>query len=182
MKNALRLQIVAIMLLVTAAFAHAQAQPAVQDTAKPALVNYFELSPRLGTGGQPTEDGLRQIAAKGYKSIINIRSVGEQFDFAGEEKQALQLGLRYYTIPFMAKEPSEEQALAFDVLMAALKDSKVFVHCASGNRVGGLMMIYLALVEGMPPDKAEQEARKIGLRGTDLVDFAKRVIADQKKF
>ncbi len=182
MKNALRIQIVAIMLLMTARLSLAQVQPAVQDTAKSAIVNYFELSPRVGTGGQPTEEGLKQLAAKGYKSVINIRSVGEPFDVAGEEKQALQLGLRYYTVPFMAKEPNVEQALAFDALMSALKDTKVFVHCASGNRVGSLMMIYLTLVEGMPADKAEQEARKIGLRGTDLVDFARRVIADQKKF
>ena len=124
---------------------------------------------------------MKLIAEKGYKIIINIRSSSETFDIAAEEKQALQLGLRYYMIPFVATEPSEEQALAFDALLSALKDNKVFVHCGSGNRVGSLMMIYLALEEGMAPDKAEQEARKIGLRAPNLLDFANRVIAGHKK-
>jgi protein tyrosine phosphatase (PTP) superfamily phosphohydrolase (DUF442 family) len=57
----------------------------------------------------------------------------------------------------------------------------VFVHCGSGNRVGSLMMIYFALEEGMTVEKAEQEARKIGLRGADLLDFAKQVIGRRKK-
>jgi uncharacterized protein (TIGR01244 family) len=182
MKNALRIQMLGIMILAATALLQAQALPAGQDVAKPAIVNYVEFSPGIGTGGQPTEEGLKELAAKGYKSIINIRSASEQFDVAGEERLALQLGMRYYMIPFAAKETSEEQALAFNALMSALKDTKVFVHCGSGNRVGSLMMIHLVLDEGMPGDKAEQEAKKIGLRSAELLDFAKRVIASHKKF
>jgi uncharacterized protein (TIGR01244 family) len=181
MKNANRLMMLMILLLASPTVFQAQTQQAGQETLKPPIPNYLELSPRIGTGGQPTEDGMRLIAGKGYKSVINIRSGSEPFDIAAEEKQALQLGLRYYMVPFVAQEPSEEQALAFNALMSALKDNKVFVHCGSGNRVGSLMMIYLALEEGMAPDKAEQEAKKIGLRSPDLLDFAKRVIAGHKK-
>ena len=181
MKNTRRCMLFTMLLLVPSAVFQAQTQQAGQEPPKPPIPNYLEFSPRIGTGGQPTEDGIKLIAGKGYKSIINIRSGSEQFDIAAEEKQALQLGLRYFMVPFVAKEPSEEQALAFDALMSALKDNRVFVHCGSGNRVGSLMMIYLVLEEGMAPDKAEQEARKIGLRGPDLLDFAKRVIAAHKK-
>ncbi len=181
MKNAHRLIVLMILLLAPSTVFQAQTQQAGQETPKPPIPNYLELSPRIGTGGQPTDDGMKLIAGKGYKSIINIRSGGEPFDIAAEEKQALQLGLRYFMVPFVAKEPSEEQAFAFNALMSALKDNKVFVHCASGNRVGSLMMIYLVLEEGMAPDKAEQEAKKIGLRAPDLLDFSKRVIAGQKK-
>jgi uncharacterized protein (TIGR01244 family) len=159
----------------------APATPQAQEKPKPPLPNFVELTPRIGTGGQPAEGGLKQLAEKGYQSIINIRASDEEYDRVAEEKQALQLGLRYYVIPFAAKEPSESQALAFDALMSALKDGKVFVHCGSGNRVGSLMMIYLSLEEGMPADKAEQEARKVGLRSADLLDFAKKTIEKHKK-
>ncbi len=181
MKNMPRFMMLMILLMAPATLFQAQGLEAGQETSKPPIPNYLEFTPRIATGGQPTEDGMKLVAGKGYKNVINIRSTSETFDFAAEEKQALQLGLRYYMIPFTAKEPSEEQALAFNTLMTALKDDKVFVHCGSGNRVGSVMMVYLVLEEGMAPDKAEQEARKIGLRSPELLDFAKRVIAARKK-
>ncbi len=152
-----------------------------QEKPRPPLPNFVELTSRIGTGGQPGGGGLNQLAGKGYKVVVNIRGSDEEFDRVGEEKLAMQLGLRYYVVPFVAAEPSEQQALAFNALMAALRDTKVFVHCGSGNRVGSLMMIYLALEEGMPPDKAEQEARKAGLRSASLLDFSKQVISKHKK-
>jgi uncharacterized protein (TIGR01244 family) len=173
-----------LMILPTALPAQGQQTPLTQPTQekpRPPLPNFVELTPRISTGGQPAEGGLKQLAEKGYQIVINIRASDEEFDRVAEEKQALQLGLRYYVIPFVAKEPSEQQALAFDALMSALKDSKVFVHCGSGNRVGSLMMIYLSLDEGVPVDKAEQEARKIGLHSADLLDFAMKTINKHKK-
>jgi uncharacterized protein (TIGR01244 family) len=145
------------------------------------LPNYVELTSKVGTGGQPGEGGLNQLAKKGYKVVVNVRASDEEFDRVGEENLAMQLGLRYYVVPFLAREPSEQQALAFNALMSALKGNKVFVHCGSGNRAGSLMMIYLALEEGMSEDKAEQEARKIGLRSADLVEFSKQVIGKHRK-
>jgi len=181
MRNSHRIFILFIVLLAAASTMQAQTPQAGQETAKPPIPNYVELLPRIGTGGQPTEEGMKLLAEKGYKSIINIRSSSEQFDMAGEEKLAMQLGLRYYMVPFVAREPSEAQALAFNALMSALRDNKVFVHCGSGNRVGSLMMIYLALEEAMPADKAEQEAKKVGLRAADLLEFSKQVIGRHKK-
>ncbi len=180
MKTAIRYTMFITLLLAPSSSFRAQA-PAAQEVASAAIPNYFEFSTRIGTGGQPTEEGMKLLSGKGYKSVLNLRSSSEPFELAAEERQALQLGLRYYMIPFASKEPSEQQALAFNALMAALKNDKVFVHCASGNRVGSLMMIYLVLEEGMAPDKAEQDARKIGLSAPFLIDFAKRVISSQKK-
>jgi uncharacterized protein (TIGR01244 family) len=158
-----------------------QAQETRQEKPVLPLPNYVELTARIGTGGQPNDAGMKQLAEKGYKSIINLRTSSEEADLAAEEKQAMQLGLRYYLVPIDGREPSEAQALAFDALMSALKSDKVFVHCGSGNRVGSVMMIYLALEEGMPIDKAEQEAKKAGLRSAPLLEFAKQVIGRQKK-
>jgi len=121
------------------------------------IVNYVEVSPLLATGGQPDQSGVKQLADKGYKAIINVRTSGEEFDQAGEEKQALELGLRYYMVPVGPRKLQEEQALAFNTLLSSLKGQKVYVHCRSGSRVVGLMVIYYALQEGMSTDKAEQQ-------------------------
>jgi uncharacterized protein (TIGR01244 family) len=175
------ISVIFCLLVVLPGALRAQTQAAAPEKTRPALPNYVELTPRIGTGGQPGEGGLKQLAEKGYQYVVNIRASSEEADFAAEEKQAMDLGLRYYMVPFSAREPSEGQALAFVALMAALKDSKVFIHCGSGNRVGGLLMVYFAVQEGMPPEMAEAEAKKAGLRSTDLLEFARRVIARQRK-
>lgn len=180
MKNTIKPIIFMILLLAPSSLSWAQL-PAVQEAPRPPIPNYVELTPTIGTGGQPSQEGLKLIAEKKYQSVLNIRSGSESFELAAEERQALQLGLRYFMVPFSAKEPSETQALAFNALMSALKGDKVFVHCGSGNRVGSLMMIYFVLEEGMAPDKAEQEARKIGLRAPELLDFARQVIARHRR-
>jgi uncharacterized protein (TIGR01244 family) len=175
------LSIAILVLIMIPAALPAQAPAGSQEQAKPALPNYVEVTSLIGAGGQPDLNGIKQMAEKGYKTIINIRTSGEEYDLAGEEKQALQLGLRYYIVPFGGQEPQEAQALAFNSLLSALKGEKVFIHCGSGNRVGSLLMIYFALEGGMAMDKAEQEARKAGLRSPQLLEFAKQIIGRHKK-
>jgi protein tyrosine phosphatase (PTP) superfamily phosphohydrolase (DUF442 family) len=55
------------------------------------------------------------------------------------------------------------------------------VHCRTGSRVVGLMMIYHALHEGMSIDKAEQEAKKAGVLQPQVLELAKLVIGRQQK-
>ena len=178
MKNSYRFPAILALALAASAVMRAQAP---QEKPKTPLPNYVELSPHIGTGGQPDETGLKQLAEKGYQAIINLRTSGEGVDLAAEEKLAMQYGLRYFMVPFNPREPSEAQALAFNALMSALKEDKVFVHCTAGVRVGSFMMIYLVLEQGMPREQAEQEARKVGLRTPALLDFANQVIDRHKK-
>jgi protein tyrosine phosphatase (PTP) superfamily phosphohydrolase (DUF442 family) len=145
------------------------------------LPKYFELTQLIGTGGQPTNAGFRLLAEKGYKAVINLRTADEGVDLVAEEKAFTDLGLKYYSIPVMGKEPRDEQAMAFLKLMDSLKDDKVFVHCAAANRVGGFMVIYRVLKDGIPLEKAEEEARQIGLRSENLVQFAHDFISRQRQ-
>jgi protein tyrosine phosphatase (PTP) superfamily phosphohydrolase (DUF442 family) len=155
------------------------AQEAAKD--KPAdLPKYLELTPRIGTGGQPTTAGFRLLGEKGYKAVINLRTADEGVDLAAEEKAITDMGLKYYSIPVAGREPRDEQAVAFLKLMEDLKDERVFIHCAAANRVGGFMMIHRVLKDGMAQDKAEEEARRIGLRSEDLLKFARDFISRQQ--
>jgi hypothetical protein len=51
-------------------------------------------------------------------------------------------------------------------------------HCASANRVGGALIPYFILDQGMSEDDAVDAAMRIGLRGADLLewglDYARR--------
>jgi len=164
-------------LLFSSLTALAQAPEAKQAAAEPKdIPRYLEVSPRIGTGGQPTDAGFRLLAEKGYKAVINLRTANEKVDLEAEKKLIESLGLRYYGIPVVGLDPREEQAQEFLKLMEELKGEKVFVHCAAANRVGGFMLIQRVLQEGMPIEKAEEEAARIGLRSEKLRDFAREFI------
>jgi protein tyrosine phosphatase (PTP) superfamily phosphohydrolase (DUF442 family) len=156
----------------------ADQQPA-PDSAE--LPKFLQLTPKLGTGGQPTEEGLRQLAKQGYRAVINLRTPQEGVDFAAEAKLARELGLKYFNIPVVSSAPKEEQAIEFLNLTDTLKDDKVFIHCASANRVGCFVMIRRVLKDGVPPRKAAEEAGQIGLRSDVLRQFAEDFVERHKK-
>jgi len=54
--------------------------------------------------------------------------------------------------------------------------SLVLAGDVSINRVGGFMLIQRVLQEGMPIEKADEEAARIGLRSEKLRDFAREFI------
>ncbi|HYK89254.1 MAG TPA: protein tyrosine phosphatase family protein [Acidobacteriota bacterium] len=143
------------------------------------LPRYFELTPRIGTGGQPTNSGFRLLAEKGYQAVVNLRTADEGVDLAAEERLVKELGLKYYSVPVFGKEPRDEQAVAFLKAMKDVKDERVFVHCAAANRVGGLMIIWRVLKDGIRQEKAEDEAREVGLRSDSLLKFARDFISRQ---
>ena len=154
---------------------------AAQSPTAENLPKYREVDAKLGTGGQPTDAGLRELAKNGYKAIINLRTANEGVDLAAEEKLAKELGLRYVSIPVVTAVPKEEQADEFLKILAELKDEKTFVHCAAANRVGGFVMIQQVMQGGSSLEKAEEEAKQIGLRSENLRQFAKDYIAKKKK-
>ncbi len=160
------------------------AQTATPESAtppRPDLPGYLEVTPRIGTGGQPTDDGIRQLAEKGYRTIVNMREPGEEgLDFDKERNLAEDLGMKYYQIAFSSKEPKEEPVSQLITLMEQLKQEKVFVHCRTGSRVGAAMMCKRALKDGVPAERAEEEAGRIGLRSEALRQFAREYIANHK--
>ena len=144
------------------------------------LPRYLELTPRVGTGGQPTAAGFRVLADKGYKAVVNLRTDGEGVDLAAEEKAITELGLKYYNVPVSGKDPRDDQAEAFLKVMEGLKEERVFVHCATANRVGSLMLIQRVLQDGLALEKAEQEATQVGLRSENLLKFARDFISRRR--
>ncbi len=155
--------------------------PQAALTSRPDLPGYLEVTPQIGTGGQPTVAGFRHLAEMGYRTIVNMREPGEEgLDFQEQRRLAEDLGMKYYQIPFSGKEPKEEPVSQFMALMEQLKEEKVFVHCRTGARVGAVMMCRRVLKDGVPIDQAEGEAGRIGLRSDALRLFAREYIANHK--
>jgi len=136
------------------------------------LPRYLEVTPSIGTGAQMTDTGIKQLAQKGYRAIINLRTAGEGIDLAAEQKTVEAAGMAYYAVPLSGLEPESAQAEKFLELMKSLNGERVFIHCASANRVGSLMLIKRVLQDGLPVEDALAEAIRIGLRSDTLKQFA----------
>ena len=148
---------------------------------QPAIFNFHLLSDQYCTGGQPKLEALDKLKSEGVKAIINLRTPGEH-RAAEEEAKAKELGLKYFNIPVVYRDPKEEQATEFLKITDDPANRPIFIHCTAAIRVGAFWMIRRVLRDGWTVEAAEEEAKKIGLReAPHLTEFAKNYIAKYGK-
>jgi uncharacterized protein (TIGR01244 family) len=147
-----------------------------------AIPSFLKLNDNVWTGGQPTMEHLGKLKEGGIKVVINLRPHSEH-DGGREESKVKELGLSYFNIPVVTRDPQPEDADDFlKITDEQLKNGPVFIHCAAGTRVGGFWLIRRVLRDGWEFDKALEEANKIGLRNNAvLIEFAKGYIEKNKK-
>lgn len=147
----------------------------------PLIRNFLQVNEQFCTGGQPRPEHLAKLKADGVKVIINLRQPSEH-RAPEEEEEAKRLGLRYFNIPVVYGEPKDEQADEFLKITDDPENRPAFVHCAAAIRVGAFWMIRRVLRDGWSVEKAEEEAKKVGLvNAPHLVSFAKNYIEKHQK-
>ena len=139
------------------------------------LRNFLWVNTELCTAGQPTAKHLRELKEQGVKAVLNIRRPSEH-DAEGESALVRKLGMKYFNIPINSRAIEDDQVKGFLRIVADPANRPLFVHCGSANRVGAFWMVKRAVVDGWAVDKAEKEARRIGLRSPGLVEFARDYI------
>lgn len=122
----------------------------------------------LLTGGQPTKEQIEAASQAGYHTVINMRGAKEP-GFEWEAQMVEQLGMKYEHLPVTGKDSlTREQIEHIDaVLTAALEEGPVLLHCASGNRIGAVMALRAAWVDGMDPEEALAYGRASGMTRTE---------------
>lgn len=153
--------------------------PRVPDSMDPVAVpNYAVLRPGVATAGQPTLEALRQLKTQGFRTVINIRTEAE--GPKGEEEIVKGLGLRYVSIPVTPETLSLGDVRAVAKLLDDPEAAPVLFHCASSNRVGGV----IAVIEGLGGkslDESEAVGRKAGLHSPAMVEAVRRLLASVPK-
>ncbi len=124
-------------------------------------------------GGHPTSDELRNAAAKGVTTVINLQMPSEP-GVAEEVALAKELKLNYTSIPIGgASGLTSEAAKKLDNALAAAK-GPVIVHCASGNRVGALFALRAYRLGGSSPAEALAIGKASGM--TSLEGAVRKIL------
>ena len=155
------------LLLVATATAAAQQPP--KDTSS--IKNFLRINEQICTGGQPTMAELEKLKQEGVRAVINLRRPSE-YNAEEEAAKARELGLRYINIPVDSSDVKDAQVEEFLKATDDPANRPAFIHCTSAGRVGAFWMIRRVLRENWPVEQAEDEARKIGMHGPKLREFA----------
>lgn len=120
-------------------------------------------APNLITAGQPAPAEFEALAAAGLKHVINLRPPTEDAGF-DEAALAAKLGLSYAVIPVAGPgDVNEAAARRLDAALATTRGEPTLVHCASSNRVGALLALRAAKLQGIPASEALAFGRAAGL-------------------
>jgi protein tyrosine phosphatase (PTP) superfamily phosphohydrolase (DUF442 family) len=133
--------------------------------------NACQLLSTVVTGGQPSAAHLGAFQASGGRIVLDLRDPMEPrpLDEAGT---AASLGIEYINVPV---GPHSLTDATLDRVLEVLRtagDRMVFVHCGSGNRVGAALLPYLILDQGMEEEDAVGQAMRVGLRSSELMEWA----------
>ena len=94
--------------------------------------NFRTVDSQMWAGGQPEGDAYRELAARGVRLVVDLRT-GSRDDPTEDDPALLgQLGVGYLRLPVPdGHVPSEDQVRRF---LAAVRetDGVVFVHCGGG--------------------------------------------------
>ena len=113
---------------------------------------------------QPSREGLKQLAARGYKTVLSTRGPSElSWD---ERAEVESLGMTFVSIPMEnpVQEIIDAQVSRFDSAMTAA-GGPVVLHCGSGNRVSGLWAVWLVENQKMDAGQALDLASQAGMKG-----------------
>ena len=123
--------------------------------------NFVVLSGDLATGGQPSEAQLREIAAAGFASVINLGLLDPRYCLTDEAGLVQSLGLRYRHIPVEFKTPRLEDLRQFFAAMEEEAGHRCFVHCAANYRVSAFVALYREFGGEWSPAQADAHIRSI---------------------
>lgn len=128
------------------------------------MLERIQITEKLSAGAQPTEQHLRDLAAEGVRSVVNVREEGEDDQPLSPMREGdlvRALGMEYRHIPVSKENMTPELVDRFRTELTRIP-GPVFVHCHKKTRAGALAMIHEAIESGMSGDEMLNQAKAIG--------------------
>jgi protein tyrosine phosphatase (PTP) superfamily phosphohydrolase (DUF442 family) len=135
-----------------------------------AVTNACQLLPTVLTGGQPGAQNLQAFAAAGGGIVLDLRDPMEPRPM-DEAPLTRHLGLDYQNVPVGPGTIDDSTIERILTVLRQAGEQTVFVHCGSGNRVGGALIPFLMLDHGFEEEDAIAQAMRVGLRSAELLEW-----------
>lgn len=166
----MRFALLAAALLATP-IAHAQSvneQPQKLDL--PGFLAVIADAGSVYVAGQPTAQALRDLAAKGVKTVISLRTQMEMDNRSqvpyDEPALAAELGMTYVHVPLGGPDsPYTPEAVDKVADAIARAGGDVLLHCTVGWRASHMWAAYLVKEKGLSYEEAIRQAEMINLNG-----------------
>lgn len=101
----------------------------------------------MATGGQPLEDEVAELAARGFDVVINLGLHDSEYALANEAASVARLGMDYIHIPVRSDAPQAADLQRFVAALAHCHGRRVFIHCAANRRVSVFLALYRILAQ-----------------------------------
>jgi uncharacterized protein (TIGR01244 family) len=144
------------------------------------MSQHMQINERITVGGQPSEDELKQLAADGFKTIVNLRTKNEEglrLSPDAEGEQVRELGMEYVHFPVSRDQMSPELEDEFRQRLPSFTPP-VFVHCGSGKRAGAFVVMDKAIKEGWSGEDTLRQAEEMGFecKVPEIKEFVKSYV------
>lgn len=147
--------------------------PVALDTKGQFQEKFAKVGDDVFISGQPTEQGLRDLAAQGVTTVVNLRTPPEMAKIGFDEATLVkQLGMKYVYLPMRGNQEfpySPESVKSFADAMSESK-GKVLLHCTIAWRASHMWAAYLIQYRDVPAATALDDARKINLMDDHRMD------------
>ena len=172
----------ALVLLFGCETAQRRDAPAVapMPVVEPELADEFNNISRLGDvyfAGYPTEQGLHEMAERGVRTVVSLKTPEQVREARGFDEQAVAeaCGMRMVFLPIALDTFSDADVEQFAEIYET-SEGPFLLHCGSSNTVGGLWAAYLATRRDVPLDQAMSIGRAAGLHAEVMEQATRRVI------
>jgi protein tyrosine phosphatase (PTP) superfamily phosphohydrolase (DUF442 family) len=118
------------------------------------IVNYYQVTDKIATSGQPTREQFQEIAEAGYEATINLALPSSNHAIADEGAIVTGLDMAYFQIPVIWEAPKIDDVKLFFGVMNSLGDRKIWLHCALNMRVSCFMYLFQKHVLHLPEERS----------------------------
>jgi protein tyrosine phosphatase (PTP) superfamily phosphohydrolase (DUF442 family) len=118
--------------------------------------NLHEIAPGVWRGSQPDPGMIRRLAARGFRTILNLRGETQWGSYILERETCAEVGIELVDLKLNSRSlPEPATILELDAIFARFA-KPMLIHCKSGSdRAGFVSALYLLL----RTDATAEEAR-----------------------